>query len=57
MISIENKFVFTNIGRTGGASIENALIDYGFKKPHKSYSMNNSPKVIYFEASQHWTAR
>jgi hypothetical protein len=57
MISIENKFIFTHIGRTGGASIEIALSDYGFKKPHKSYLLNHDPKLIYFEASQHWTSR
>ena len=57
MISIENKFIFTHIGRTGGASIEIALSDYGFKKPHKSYLLNHDPKIVYFEASQHWTTR
>ena len=31
MISIENKFIFTHIGRTGGGSIEAALVNYGSK--------------------------
>jgi hypothetical protein len=56
MISIENKFIFTHIGRTGGGSIENALIDYGSKKPHKSPYFLNNPKIVEFEASQHWTS-
>lgn len=55
MISLENKFIFTHIGRTGGGSIENGLSEYGVKKPHKSpYFLNNS--AIKFEASHHWTA-
>lgn len=56
MISIENKFIFTHIGRTGGGSIENALINYGSKKPHKPPYFLNNPKIIEFEASQHWTS-
>ena len=48
MISIENKFIFTHIGRTGGGSIEAALVNYGSKKPHTH--------PYYLNASQHWTS-
>ncbi len=53
MISLENKFIFTHIGRTGGGSIEAALINYGEKKPHGSPYFLNNPKIVEFEASQH----
>lgn len=56
MISIENKFIFTHIGRTGGGSIEAALINYGSKKPHTYPYYLNASKIIKFEASQHWTS-
>ncbi len=56
MISIENKFIFTHIGRTGGGSIEAALINYGSKKPHTHPYYLNASKTIKFEASQHWTS-
>jgi len=56
MISLENKFIFTHIGRTGGGSIEAALINYGSKKSHLSPYFLNKEKIIKFEASQHWTS-
>ena len=56
MISLENKFIFTHIGRTGGGSIETALINYGSKKPHLSPYFLNKEKIVKFEASQHWTS-
>lgn len=56
MISIENKFIFTHIGRTAGGSIELALNKYGQKKPHEAPYFLNSNKAIQFTASQHWTS-
>jgi len=56
MISIENKFIYTHIGRTGGGSVEAALLNYGSKKPHKAPYFLNKNNVVKFDASQHWTS-
>tara|TARA_Y100000593_G_scaffold94543_1_gene194155 strand:+ start:412 stop:1020 length:609 start_codon:yes stop_codon:yes gene_type:complete len=54
MISPDKKFVFTHIGRSGGASIEAALKDVGLKKPHLSDMYSDKSKILEFKASQHW---
>jgi len=54
MISPNKKFIFTHIGRTGGASIEEVLSDVGFKKPHLIDLYSERAKLVNFEASQHW---
>tara|TARA_Y100000034_G_C6657593_1_gene288152 strand:- start:220 stop:444 length:225 start_codon:yes stop_codon:yes gene_type:complete len=54
MISPDKQFIFTHIGRTGGASLEIALTDVGIKKPHKHELYSEKSKLVDFEASQHW---
>ena len=54
MISPDKKFVFTHIGRSGGASLELAFENIGFKKPHLSPLYSEKSKLIDFKASQHW---